>query len=147
MKSVEPKTPKPNYWLSIFKMKCPRCRRGDMFKDRRTYRKISLKHIFDMHEHCPECGQKFEMEPGFWYGTAYVSYALAVAISVATFVAWYVIIGFNTSDNRIYWCLGTNAVVLLVVQPWLMRISRVLYLHFFLSYDKDYKQKKPTEFG
>jgi hypothetical protein len=143
----ENKIPKPNYFWSIFAMKCPRCRRGDMFVDGRTYRKISLKHIFNMHDTCPECGQKFEMEPGFWYGTAYVSYALSVAISVSVFVAWYVLIGFNTEDNRIYWCLGTNGVVLLLIQPWLMRISRVLYMHFFVSYDPYYKDHKPTQYG
>ena len=33
-----------------------------------------------MHDNCPECGQKFDLEQGFWYGTGYVSYALAVAI-------------------------------------------------------------------
>ncbi|WP_315820514.1 hypothetical protein [Paraflavitalea speifideaquila] len=53
-----------------------------------------------MPESCPECKQPYELEPGFWYGTAYVSYALSVALSVTTFVAWYVLIGMSTTDNR-----------------------------------------------
>ena len=139
--------PTPNALWSILTMKCPRCRRGEMFKDDHIFRKLSLKHIFDMYDHCPECGQKYDMEPGFWYGTSYVSYALTVAISVATFVAWYVLIGVSVNDNRIFWWLGINAFLLVILQPWLMRISRVLYIRFFVSYDKDYEKTKPKEYG
>ncbi len=42
-------------------MKCPRCRRGPMFKDSNAYRKFSLKHIFDMHDNCPVCNQKYDL--------------------------------------------------------------------------------------
>ena len=130
-------------------MKCPRCRRGKMFKDSNAYRKLSLKHIFDMYDNCPECGQKYDMEPGFWYGTSYVSYALTVAISVASFVAWVVLIGVSVKDgdHRIFWWLGSNAVLLIVLQPWLMRISRVLYIRFFVRYDPNYKDTRPKEYG
>ena len=119
-----------------------------MFTHKSAYRKLSLKYIFDMPENCAECGQKYDMEPGFWYGTSYVSYALTVALSVATFVAWVVLIGVSVKDgdNRIYWWLGINAVILIVAQPWLMRISRVLYIRFFVSYDNDYKKTRPKAF-
>lgn len=140
------KRPKPNFYWSILTMKCPRCRKGPMFKDNNAYRKFSLKHIFDMHNNCPVCNQKYEMEPGFWYGTAYVSYALAVAVSVTTFVAWFVLIGVSTDDNRIFYWLVINAILLVVLQPWLMRLSRVLYIRFFVSYDQDYILHSPKEF-
>jgi uncharacterized protein (DUF983 family) len=136
----------PNALWSIFTNKCPRCRRGKMFTNKNAYRKLSLKYIFAMPDVCAECGQKYDMEPGFWFGTSYVSYALTVALSVATFVAWYVLIGVSVNDSRIFWWLGTNAVILVVAQPWLMRISRVLYIRFFVSYDKDYEKTKPKEF-
>jgi Protein of unknown function (DUF983) len=138
--------PKPNYYWSILTMKCPRCRRGPMFKDANPYKQLSLKHIFDMHDNCPVCNQKYDMETGFWYGTGYVSYALAVAISVATFVAWYVLIGISINDNRLFWWLGSNIVFLVLIQPWLMRISRVIYIRFFVRYDENYEQHKPKEF-
>ena len=127
-------------------MKCPRCRRGPMFNDGNAYRKLSLKHIFDMPDNCPVCGQKYDMEPGFWYGTGYVSYALAVAISVATFVAWFVLVGVSVDDSRIFWWLGLNILFLVLLQPWLMRISRVIYIRFFVGYDKDFDKKQPKEF-
>lgn len=127
-------------------MKCPRCRRGPMFKDGNPYKKLSLKHIFDMDDNCPVCNQKYDMEPGFWYGTGYVSYALAVAISVATFVAWYVLIGISINDSSLFWWLGSNIVFLVLLQPWLMRISRVIYIRFFVRYDDDFELHKPKEF-
>ena len=140
------KRPKPNYYWSMLTMKCPRCRRGAMYKDPNPYKKITLKHIFDMHEKCPVCAQKYDLEPGFWYGTAYVSYALTVAISSTTFVAWLVLIGVSTEDNRIFWWLGSNAVALVILQPWIMRLSRVIYMRFFIRYDENYQLTKPKEF-
>jgi cellobiose-specific phosphotransferase system component IIC len=52
----------------------------------------------------------------------------------------------STDDNRIFYWLGTNAVLLVVLQPWLMRLSRVVYIRFFIRYDKDYKVTRPKEF-
>lgn len=142
----ENKKPTPNALWSIFTNKCPRCRRGDMFVNKSAYGKLTLKHIFAMPEKCAVCGQQYDMETGFWVGTSYVSYGLTVAMSVATFVAWFVLIGFSLYDTRIYWWLGINAMLLLLAQPWLMRLSRVLYIRFFISYDKDYEHTKPKVF-
>src|ERR1700712_1979770 len=141
----EEKKPKPNYLWSMITMRCPRCRRGDMFKDGNAYKKLSLAHIFDMHEQCPVCGQKFDLEPGFWYGTGYVSYALMVALSATTFVAWWVLIGISTDDNRIFYWLILNAILIVVLQPWFMRLSRVIYLNFFVSYNENYDKDESKE--
>ena len=140
------KAERPGYLWSILSMKCPRCRRGNMFKDNNPYEKLTLAHIFDMHSNCPVCNQKYDLEPGFWYGTAYVSYAMAVAISVSTFVAWIVLIGISFKDNRIFYWLIINACSLVVLQPWIMRISRVIYIRFFVRYDDQFEKKLPVEY-
>lgn len=131
-----PGSSKPNLLWSILTMKCPRCRRGHMFRNSNPW---NLRKVFDMPERCSECRQPFELEVGFWYGTGYVSYALSVALSVASFIAWFVLIGMSTKDNRFFWWLGTNIFLLIFLQPWLMRLSRVIYLYFFVRYDPDYK--------
>ena len=41
-----------------------------------------------MPKRCPECNQPYELELGFWYGTGYVSYAMTVAFSFTSLVAW-----------------------------------------------------------
>lgn len=106
----------------------------------------NLKKVFAMPVRCPECNQLYELEVGFWYGTGYVSYVLSVAVSVATFVAWYVLIGMSVQDSRFFWWLGLNMALLIIIQPWLMRLSRVLYLYFFVRYDPDYKHTKAKTF-
>lgn len=139
------KKPKPNFYWSVLTMKCPRCRRGAMFTNNNPYKSLKLSAIFNMPESCPVCKQKYDLETGFWYGTGYVSYALAVAVSVATFIAWYVLIGISTDDTRIFWWLGINTVILVITQPWLMRLSRVLYIRFFVQYNENYEETKPVE--
>ena len=89
---------------------------------------------------CPVCGQPTEKEPGFYYGTGYVSYALAVAISIASFLAWFVLIGMSVRDSRFFYWLATNAVILVVLQPWLMRVSRSIWLSWFVKYDPEWKR-------
>jgi uncharacterized protein (DUF983 family) len=138
-----PASSKPNFLWSILTMKCPRCRRGRMFNTSNPWK---LKKVFDMPTQCEECGQRYELEVGFWYGTAYVSYALSVAMSLTYFVAWYVIIGMSTTDNRFFWWLGTNVGLLVFLQPWIMRLSRVIYLYFFVRYDADYKNTQTKKF-
>lgn len=77
-----------------------------------------------------------ELEPGFYYGTGYVSYALTVALLATVFVAYWVLIGLSYQDNSIFIALGLSVFAALVLQPWLMRISRVLYLYMFVKYGK-----------
>jgi hypothetical protein len=143
---MDNKKPKPSSAWSVLTMRCPRCRKGPMFKDSNPYKSLKLSHIFNMYDECPVCKQKYDLEPGFWYGTGYVSYALAVAVSVTTFIAWLVLIGVSTDDNRIFYWLGFNCILLVVIQPWLMRLSRVLYIRFFVKYDEHYEETKPIEF-
>ncbi len=138
--------PKPNTLWSVFSMKCPRCRRGPMFKNNNAYKSLKLSHTFDMYEECPHCLQKYELETGFWYGTGYVSYALTVALSGTTFIAWWVFIGISINDNRIFYWLGFNILLIILLQPWLMRLSRVVYLYLFVKYDKNYKTNSPRIF-
>lgn len=131
------------YPFSSISNRCPRCREGNMFKSNKAYGKDNML----MNEHCPVCHQPTEIEVGFYYGTGYVSYALTVALTVATFIAWKVLIGlsFAIDDNRIFYWLGTNILILVILQPVLMRLSRSLWLSWFVQYEPDWKNKPLTE--
>lgn len=98
-----------------------------------------------MNKECPVCHQPTEIEVGFYYGTSYVSYALAVMICVASLLVWWMTIGLSTSDNRFFYWLGFNAVLLIVLQPWLMRFSRSLWISWFVRYDRDWKVHQPMD--
>jgi len=135
---------KPGYLLSVLGNKCPRCREGYIFKTKNPYQ---LSISTEMVEHCPACHQRTEIEVGFYYGTGYVSYALSIAFLVATFVAWWFLIGmsFSIDDNRIFYWLGTAIALLLIIQPMIMRLSRTLWLSWFVSYDPQWKEHQPNE--
>lgn len=133
----------PLYIWSVFTNRCPRCREGKIYVTDNAY---NLKKNLKMNENCPVCGQPTEIEVGFYYGTSYVSYALTVAYSVATFVAWWVLLGFSLYDNSIIYWLIFNGVTLLLLQPVFMRLSRSLWLSWFVKYDPDWKDKKTKEY-
>ena len=126
--------------FNLLKCKCPRCRQGDMFVSKNPW---ALKTTMRMHQVCPVCAQPLNIEVGFYYGSSYVSYAFSIAISVATFVAWWVLIGFSVYDNRFFWWLGFNSVVLILLQPYLMRVARTGWLAFFVRYDKNWRNNPP----
>ncbi|MEO5647371.1 MAG: DUF983 domain-containing protein [Chitinophagaceae bacterium] len=117
-----------------------------MFKTSNAYRNLLPSHILNMHEQCPECHQRFKLEIGFWYGTGYVSYGLTIIISALTFIGWLLSFGVSANDNRVFYWLLMNSILLIILQPWLMRISRVLYLYIFVKYDEHYETNKPHEF-
>ena len=98
-----------------------------------------------MNERCPNCNQRTEIEVGFYYGSAYVSYALTVALSVASFIAWWVFVGISIDDNRVFGWLVFNGIFLIVLQPWLMRLARTIWLSFFVKYNPNWKTEPPIE--
>lgn len=112
-------------------MKCPNCRKGNMFKNKSYF---PLKEMLDMPDECENCGQPMEIEPGFYYGTGYVSYGVTIAVMVAVFVAYHVFFGIQLMDNSIIIALIISIIICIISQPWIMRISRVLYLYMFVKY-------------
>lgn len=128
---AEKRDVKPNVVLSVLQNKCPRCRRGAMFQVSNPYK---IRTVLRMNERCPVCTQPLDMEPGFYYGTNMISYTLALLFSILTFVLWLLTIGFSLEDNRFFWWMGINAVLLVLLQPPLMRLSRSVWIYFFVRY-------------
>lgn len=98
-----------------------------------------------MNKNCPVCGQATEIEVGFYYGTSYVSYALSVALSVASLIAWWLIVGLSIYGNSIFYWVLFNAVFLLCMQPSLMRFSRSVWISWFVRYDPNWQENKPDD--
>ena len=132
---------KPSLLVSMCKTQCPRCRRGKMFKDPNPYH---LKHFMKMNDKCGVCGQHFDLEVGFYYGTGYVSYGLAIAISVVTLILWAATIGISVHDSRVLYWLVFNGLLLVALQPYLMRLARTMWLCFFVGYDPQWREN-PAE--
>src|SRR5213592_1987577 len=116
---------------------CPRCREGKLFKNSVS---IKIKKNMEMNNNCPVCGQPTEIEVGFYYGTGYVSYLLSIVICMLSLLLWWLTIGLSVDDNRFFFWLGFNAVLLIVLQPWLMRVSRSIWISWFVKYDHHWKE-------
>lgn len=118
---------KGNKLYSIFYNKCPQCQEGRFFKYGIT---LKLKNNLQVYENCESCGLKYMIEPSFFYGAMYVSYALTVALAVAIFVISYLIgLGLIGSFIAIF-------VILIALTPLVMRISRLVYINMFVHYKK-----------
>lgn len=125
------------YLTAVMACKCPRCREGNLFTHKNPYK---FKYFLNMHTQCPVCNQPTEIEVGFYYGTGYVSYALAVAFLVISAILWKIIFHLNLQDNSaIHWFI-CSTILLLGLQPYVMRLSRSLWLSWFVKYDKQWKQ-------
>ena len=132
------------YFSSTLSCRCPRCREGKLFQHPVS---ISFKKNMLMNKECIVCRQASEIEVGFYYGTSYVSYALTVGLSLISLGIWALTIGLSVNDNRFFIWMGTNAVLLILLQPWLMRFSRSLWISWFVKYDPDWKEHQPIDFS
>ncbi|MBS1590838.1 MAG: DUF983 domain-containing protein [Bacteroidetes bacterium] len=133
-----------NYLAAVFTNKCPRCRKGYLYKNTNPY---NFKNNIKMNEHCPVCGQPTDLEVGFYYGTGYVSYGLSLMFLAISFVLWKIFIGlsFDIDDNRIIYWLIISISLLILCQPLIMRLSRTLWLSWFVKYDANWENNKPEQ--
>lgn len=114
---------------SIFTGTCPVCQEESMYRQNNPYK---LREVFEMHERCSNCGTKYKIEPSFFYGAMYVSYAVGVAFSVAAFIIAYVFLN-ATLLASFFTIVGT----LIIFMPVIMRLSRNIWINFFFSYKKN----------
>lgn len=128
--------PPRTFLSSILGNRCPACRDARLFKVKNPYR---LRTLNEMHPSCPSCGTNFLREPGFYFGAAYVNYAMTVALWVAVVVALYVFgalgwIPFTGMFDQPETVLITGVVTLLVLLPPVQRLSRSIWIHFFVRF-------------
>ncbi|HMB62593.1 MAG TPA: DUF983 domain-containing protein [Eudoraea sp.] len=113
---------------SILTGSCPKCHQESMYKDKNPYH---MGRLFEMRERCSQCGTKYKIEPSFFYGAMYVSYAVGIAFAVAAFLISYLLIGTSLVTTFIA-IVGT----LIVFMPVIIRVSRNIWINFFIHYDK-----------
>ena len=131
-----------SYLSSTLGCRCSRCREGKLFKHPVS---INMTKNLEMNKECPICEQPTEIEVGFYYGTGYVSYVLSILICLISLLVWWLTIGLSVDDNRFFFWLGFNAILLIALQPWLMRLSRSIWISWFVGYDPHWKQHQPMD--
>jgi len=104
-----------------------------MFVNPKTY---SLAKLGEVQKECPRCKTNLTPETGFYFGAAYASYALTVALWISILVALIVFdaiglirYGFLTHPLTL---LTTGIIATIVLFPYLFRLSRSMWAHFFI---------------
>ena len=114
---------------SIFTGKCPVCHQGKMYQNSNAY---NLSQTLKMNERCPHCDTKFKIEPSFFYGAMYVSYAVGIVFAIAAFIVSYFILNLDRFQSFLT-IVGT----LIVFLPVILRLSRNIWINFFFKFDKE----------
>lgn len=118
----------PEIIYSVATNTCPHCHSGKVFEGKNPY---SFKNGIKMNESCSVCGLKYEREPGFFYGSMYVNYALTSGLFIVTYLTDALWLHMET------WLLLTIIVALLLgLYPITFRWGRLFWLNFFVRYDK-----------
>jgi uncharacterized protein (DUF983 family) len=107
---------------AILHERCPRCYQGQLF----LHKPYSLK-FMEMNKNCPVCRQDLEVEPGFYYGAMYISYALTLTVVIPTIIAVY----FLMNDPAVWVYLSIISGLLLGLTPLSFRYARILMLYWF----------------
>jgi len=124
-----------------------------MYKNKNPYQ---LSDALLMHKKCSNCQTTYKIEPSFFYGAMYVSYAVGIAFAMAAFVISYFFLGSNRNISflsivvtlivflPIILRLSRNiciVVTLIVFLPIILRLSRNIWINIFIHYDPIYRKK------
>lgn len=98
-----------------------------MYNEKNPY---ILGKLFKMQERCSHCGTRYKLEPSFFYGAMYVSYAVGIAFAFAAFVISYLLAGTSLVNSFI-----AIVITLVVFMPVIIRLSRNIWINLFIHFD------------
>lgn len=119
---------KPALLPSLFTMKCPSCRKSRVFMNKSIF---PLNKCLALKDECEICGEKMKSESNNGGG---INYALSMMLFFLNLLWYWPIFGLSYKDNSVFYYLGTSTLVVLLMQPYLMRLSRMLYLYFYIGF-------------
>lgn len=111
-----------SYRKALWGGKCPACRKGDIFK----YPLSRIQKFSAMNASCPVCQAGFEPEPGFYFGSMFITYAFNVALVVIAGVLLYY---FWKLPEWLFLAMVLGVAV--ATMPFSFRMSRILWLYWF----------------
>ncbi|MBX9678010.1 MAG: hypothetical protein K2X38_04540 [Gemmataceae bacterium] len=98
----------------ILLQRCPQCRIGPIYR-----------RGMDMHDACPQCGEVFAREVGYFVGSMYVSYALAsVLMGLLTLAG-----SFIWPEVDLSWIVLGAIVLFAPFAPAVARYSRIIWIY------------------
>ncbi len=119
---------RPNMVAAMCTMKCPSCRRSTVFVNKSIF---PLGELVLLKDECEVCGQKMKSERNNGGG---INYALTVLLFFLNLCWYWPIFGLSYKDDSVVYYLITSTVVVLLAQPYLMRLSRMIYLYLYVGF-------------
>lgn len=97
---------------------------------------LKFKDPLSMHDACSSCGQKFEPEPGFYYGAMFISYIVSgwILLLLALFMVF--VLGW-TLDSVKWIIIGVGLLFFLKT----VRLSRSIWIHIIVKYSAELNKK------
>jgi hypothetical protein len=128
-----------NNSMSSFKatltFQCPACRKASIYENPKLY---TWSSIGKTKKNCSHCHTDLQPEPGFYFGAAYVSWALTVATWVAVLVALKTFAALGLIDfaflTHPVTFLVSGLITSLVIFPYMFRLSRSIWSHWFIPF-------------
>ena len=114
---------------SILFYKCPRCHEGQ-FLETNPYDMTTITKVLD---ECPKCKQNYKIEPSFYYGSMYVSYAVGIAVAVAVYVLTLLL----QLDLSLFGLMMVIVAGLILTAPWINAVSKSIWANIFMHYDAE----------
>ena len=115
---------------SIFYYKCPKCHQGMFWHKNNPYLNV-FKNNKQANSECNKCLLKYEIEPGFWFGAMYVSYAIAVA-----FLLIFGLILYSLFENiDMITLVITLSFLVIIFSPINHFFSRLIWINIFVDYN------------
>ena len=125
---MEKDSSKPGLLPALFTMKCPSCRKIHVFVNKSMF---PLSQLVILKDECEVCGQKMKSERNNGGG---INYALTMVLFFLNLCWYWPIFGLSYKDDSVWYYLLTSTTVVLLAQPYLMRLSRMIYLYLYVSF-------------
>lgn len=109
--------------IDLIKNRCPHCGKGHVYQKDNLATFGTVK----MNSECPECHTDFTKEAGFYWGSMYASYGLALTEALIVYAICR-LLGTQTFDML---NLVVVIAAVLVCSPFNFRMARLIWLYIF----------------
>ena len=113
---------------AILTSKCPKCRHDFIYEHHSVF---PLKTTLRTIEKCRSCGQRLKFSGDYAPG---MNYAVSVIVYIFGFIMYGAIWGIRMIDNSIVYAFLFSTALVILLQPWIMRISKNIYLYLFIRF-------------
>ncbi|MEL1245940.1 DUF983 domain-containing protein [Flavobacterium sp. DGU11] len=123
---------KRNVLVNIFRLKCPRCHKGNLFTVPGLF---VMSKALAMPQKCPHCHQDFTIEPGFYSAALWISYPIVVAL-----LAFLLVLGYYLHESLkvpFKVLLPVLMILCFLLQVPIMRIARAILINITIAYQDD----------